>query len=110
MNTDLFGEEIKKDVLLREKFIEPPFTVLDSKSGNWQRRKKQWKRIGIKSEVGRTIDTPLMPGTSREKIRAAAIVMGTNDSQKQTKETVDNRENYISIFDPALCELIYKWF
>ena len=30
---DLFGNPIMKDVILREKFVEPPFTVLDSKSG-----------------------------------------------------------------------------
>mgnify|MGYP003680657139 FL=1 len=49
---DLFGEEIIKDVVLREKFIEPPFSVLDSKSGNWQKRKNIWKSIGIKGEIG----------------------------------------------------------
>ena len=36
MNKDLFGQEIIEDVLLRDKFIEPPFSVLDTKSKNWQ--------------------------------------------------------------------------
>ena len=36
---DLFGNVIVNDPLLRDKFIEPPFSVLDTKSGNWQRRK-----------------------------------------------------------------------
>lgn len=47
-NVDLFGNEIIEDVLLRDKFIEPPFSILDTKSGNWQRRKKIWKNLGIK--------------------------------------------------------------
>ena len=32
---DLFGNDIVDNVLLRDKFIEPPFSVLDTKSGNW---------------------------------------------------------------------------
>ena len=39
-NKDLFGNVIIDDPILRDKFIEPPFSVLDTKSGNWQRRKK----------------------------------------------------------------------
>lgn len=33
MNIDLFGNEIIKDELLRDKFIEPPFSILDTKCG-----------------------------------------------------------------------------
>ena len=58
-NTDIFGNELVQDAILRDKFIEPPFSVLDTKSGNWQRRKKLWKNIGIKSEVGRDATTSL---------------------------------------------------
>jgi hypothetical protein len=88
MNYDLFGNEIIEDVLLRDKFIEPPFSVLDTKSGSWQKRKNQWKRIGIRSEVGRD---------------SVAINMDTVAKEKNTA-------SYVSIFDPALCEVIYHWF
>lgn len=40
-NYNLFGEIIEEKELLRDKFIEPPFSVLDSKSGNWQKRKNK---------------------------------------------------------------------
>jgi len=40
-NIDLFGKPIINNPLLRNKFIEPPFSVLDTKSGNWLKRKKQ---------------------------------------------------------------------
>ena len=53
MAKDLFGEEIIEDILLRDTFIEPPFTVLDSKNGNWQNRKRNWINKGLRSEVGR---------------------------------------------------------
>jgi hypothetical protein len=93
---DLFGDEIVVDELLRDKFIEPPFSVLDTKSASWQQRKRIWISRGLKSEIGRNV---------------AAIVSGTDlyrDISK--KENYDNKDNYVSVFDPALCEIIYKWF
>lgn len=87
-NLDLFGNVIIEDELLRNKFIEPPFSILDTKSGNWQKRKKQWSRLGIKSEIGRD---------------AKVINMDTKAKEKNTA-------NYVSIFDPALCEVLYHWF
>jgi len=95
-NVNLFGEEIQEDVLLRDKFIEPPFSILDTKSGSWQQRKKQWSKIGIRSEVGRN---------------AKAIITGTDNYRSiSKKDSYDNKDNYVSIFDPALCEVLYHWF
>jgi DNA modification methylase len=88
MAVDLFGQEIITNPLLRDKFIEPPFSILDTKQGNWQRRKKEWMRIGMKSEVGRD---------------SVVINMGT-------KSKKNNSAKYVSIFDPALCEVLYNWF
>jgi len=88
MAVDLFGQEIIEDVLLRDKFIEPPFSVLDTKQGNWQRRKRDWMRIGMKSEVGRD-----------------SVVINMD-----TKSKKNNSAKYVSIFDPALCEVLYNWF
>ena len=87
-NFDLFGEVIVTDPILRDQFIEPPFSVLDTKSGNWQRRKKLWSSLGIKSEVGRD-----------------SVVINMDTAKKEKNST-----SYVSIFDPALCEVIYKWF
>lgn len=85
---DLFGKKIEKDVILKNEFLENPFTILDAKSGAWQNRKRNWIRKGIKSDVGRD---------------ASVIHM---DSAKKENNSVD----YVSVFDPALCELMYKWF
>jgi DNA modification methylase len=91
VNYDLFGNEIIEDVLLRDKFIEPPFSVLDTKSGSWQNRKNQWKKIGIKSEVGRDV-----------KVNANLKPLKGNPERFADKQ--------VSIFDPALCEVLYHWF
>ncbi len=88
---DLFGNPIIKDVLLRDKFIEPPFSILDTKTGNWSRRKKQWKNIGIKSEIGRNVE----------------VIKDSFNSEKYGRTTSINQT---SIFDPALCEIMYNWF
>lgn len=85
---DLFGNEIIHDELLRDKFIEPPFSILDTKTGTWQRRKKTWVSKGLKSEVGRDVSVINMDTTSKE----------------------NNSTSYVSVFDPALCEVLYHWF
>lgn len=87
---DMFGEETEEEKEEQKKliddFIIPPLSILDTRQGYWQDRKKQWKELGIKSELGR--DENLL-GFS-EVVRAG--LSGT------------------SIFDPVLCEVIYKWF
>lgn len=90
MAVDLFGNEIIKKESLRDKWQEPPFTRLDAVSGSWQKRKQKWLRTGIKSELGRE--------------GALCLAQGLN--------ALDPRESYTgtSVFDPVLCELMYKWF
>lgn len=74
---------------LTDKFIVPPFSILDTRQGYWQDRKKAWKELGIKSEVGR--DAECMPNSIGEKY-----------GRKE--------QNATSIFDPVLCEIMYKWY
>jgi len=99
MNIDLFGNEIIKDVLLRDKFIEPPFSVLDTRGSNWQNRKKRWQQLGMKSEIGRKQNlTHVMPMKSYSQEDMA------NEYYEKGKEVGT------STFDPALTELLYYWF
>jgi hypothetical protein len=42
---------------LAERFVVPPFSVLDARQGYWQDRKRAWLALGIQSELGRG-DTP----------------------------------------------------
>jgi len=89
---DLFGNVIEKDVLLKDKFGIIPFSVLDSKSVEWKKRKKIWLSKGIKSEIGR--DDDLM-GFKRVY-------------SKGNKRLFEERNT--SIFCPVLTELMYRWF
>ena len=40
-------------VSLSDKFLVPPFSVLDARQGYWQERKRAWLSLGIQSELGR---------------------------------------------------------
>lgn len=93
MAKDLFGEEIIEDVLLRDKYIEPPFTLLDAKQGKWQQRKRSWLNRGLKSEIGR-------------ESKAFNLSKWVNENSYNG----DKLKSDVSIFDPVLCELMYKWF
>ena len=97
-----FEKEITNDIAqdytektpssLREKFIVPPFSVLDARNGDWQKRKKAWLKI-IDSGKGRS-DTLLGKG-----LMELANKGGGNTTLTGT-----------SIFDPVLCEVLINWF
>lgn len=78
---------------LAERFLIPPFSVLDSRSGWWQERKRLWGNLGLKSEVGRSARTFAESGGADE---VSQKILALSDGQ--------------SIFDPVLCEMAYRWF
>lgn len=94
-------EEVKK-LVLRDKFIEPPFSVLDGRNGNWQARKAEWLKLGIRSEIGRDTDS------TKKKLTYAIPLKKYGDMDEYYSK--DSQALNTSIFDPALCELIYTWF
>lgn len=104
---DLFGEPVRPEgqAPLAQRFIFPPFSVFDARSGDWQQRKEAWLSLGIKSEVGR--DGNLL-GMSK------TILAGGFDRNGDTKEVEEGEEAAggagTSIFDPVLCELAYTWW
>lgn len=76
---------------LADDFIIPPFSVLDARQGYWQQRKRAWKALGLKSDVGRA---------------DGLLGQGLNDLAKATGMDLTGT----SIFDPVLCEILYQWF
>jgi hypothetical protein len=97
--------------LLAKRFLLPPFSVLDARSGPWQDRKKMWLRMGLRSEEGRTArmlaksvgdEWVVDPDTGEEYLKGAPP-----GSVNQKILAVSNGQ---SIFDPVLCELAYSWF
>lgn len=97
VGVEVVGESDSSDiesVKLQDRFIVPPFSILDTKQGYWSERKKQWLSLGIKSELGRDAISNAMASTFKGSKQADNDVLNTGTS----------------IFDPVLTEICYKWF
>ena len=102
IQVDLWGNEVTKKYELRDSYIEPPFSVMDTKQGTWQRRRHKWKNLGIESELGRKVDGAHFAGRHRQAERSG------KKPAESTQRILDVGEH--SIFDPVVCELVYHWF
>lgn len=92
------GETIDEKIIskkLSDRFIIPPFSVLDTKQGVWQQRKNYWLSLRIKSEEGRNKNS-----------LGLSNIKGYEYNYKESYDISDGT----SIFDPVLCELVYQWF
>ena len=92
---DELGEEQNQtSKKLSDRFLIPPFSVLDTRQGIWQDRKRWWLSLGIKSELGRD-----------------AVCISRNEYVFRDGTKFSNVDsNGTSVFDPVLCELAYLWF
>lgn len=93
MNKDLFGNAIKDKMYLKDWFIVPPFSILNSSSQEWQQKKKKWYYIiGDKGQAR------------------------FNKSRSNYKEGTKRYEfanltgNTTSLLDPVMSEIILSWF
>ena len=122
----LFDPGPSQTVSLNDRFVVPPFTLLDTRQGYWQERKRRWMALGIQSELGRGEDALGMSGSSGQ----AAAWHTSGDYEPSSRRAADERSNITgapplpeyanngtahiapgtSIFDPVLCELTYRWF
>lgn len=114
---------------LAEQFVVPPFSILDARQGYWQDRKQSWLGLGIRSELG-----------GRDKLKTSGSFSGSvphyYEYKRQAEAKVDHEltntefeEKYLadympkdtalawtetggilSVFDPVLCEIAYRWF
>lgn len=90
MNDFIFGNQ--NPTKLKQQWIVPPFSILDSKKMEWQDRKRDWIALGLKSEIGRT-----------------ATTFHTYNPIKSSYYSKSFQTN-ISVFDPVLAEILYHWF
>jgi len=98
---DLFGEPLRPIVTspVSQKFLIPPFTVLNAREGDWQDRKRAWSALGIESEIGRK---------NEMTYTGAAKSFDYYRVKEGTRQ--QSGEQGTSIFDPVICELSYRWF
>lgn len=104
---DLFGDIVKPQVsgIVAERFIVPPFSVLDTRQGTWQDRKRAWIALGIESEVSHA--GVHRYGNSCVIKRGCHGFDGAHTNSAEAKQLTQTSG---SLFDPVLCECIYRWF
>jgi len=78
---------------LFKKFLQPPFTYLNSRNSEWTQRKKQWKEWGGFDEDESRDSLVFDPGVSKKDGHQKICSVGS-----------------LLEFDPVLAELIYLWF
>lgn len=97
---------------LADRFLIPPFSVLDARQGWWQERKRGWIGLGIRSEVGRGDRLAL---TGQDSLNTIAGQKRKGDAQLYGSQHVADVPDTgytsgTSVFDPVLCEVAYRWF
>lgn len=119
---------------LRDRFLVPPMSILDSRQGYWQERKRAWLSLGIRSELGRDAKK-YNSGGPGELGALYTSASGRDPSYYAQKRDVEAKlghqittaefektyyqdeqaggglsETGTSVFDPVICELVYRWF
>lgn len=108
---------------LAEQFLVPPFSILDARQGYWADRKRMWISTGIKSELGRgqdgdkskgglTFSVSAQPPDVLERKREIEARDGRTYTWSEFAEHYPEEITLAgdSIFDPVLCEVVYRWF
>ena len=98
--SELDSHRLLSDSVLRKKYIELPFSVIDTKTGPWKQRRKLWYKLGIQSELGR--------GEKFSSYSGFGSWLDKNDIERFGKKEIAQLN--VSIFDPVLCEIMYEWF
>jgi DNA modification methylase len=80
--------------LLKDRYIVPPFSILNTITQNWQKRKDIWESMGFDSVQGSDV--------KRNNANPVNTFSARGDKAKEAERT--------STFDPLLCEIMYKWF
>ena len=103
---DMFGESMRPPVTspVAQRFLVPPLSILDARKGEWLDRKRAWKQIGLRGELGR--DGELLGDET-----AKSCYGKHNATKDENGELIyEASVGCTSVFDPVLCELAYRWW
>lgn len=108
---------------LEDRFIIPPFSVLDTRKGYWQDRKKLWR--GEIGDLGNSREDTLIKSPEikykdiyqRTRVHREALGLTFKEyidayvsQEEKDKEDKKILAQGVSIFDPVLSELSCRWF
>lgn len=90
---DLFGLDVIEPVKkLKDWYVVPPFSILNSASKDWQEKKKKWM-LKI-----------------NDKAQARSNTLSKNTSGAKNEKFMAIKGDTTSILDPVLCEVLLSWF
>jgi hypothetical protein len=108
---------------LTERFVIPPFSVLDTRKGYWQKRKSAWRELI--GDMGESRNDILIKSPeikykdlyqrTREHRKSLGIGFGEY-LEKYVPDEVKEKEaskvlsQGVSLFDPVLSEIMCRWF
>lgn len=108
---------------LNDRFVVPPFSILDTRKGYWQERKKKWRELigdNGESRNDTLITSPEIKYKDLyQRTRQHREELGITFKEyldKYVPDDVKEREASkvlsagVSLFDPVLSEIICKWF
>lgn len=120
---DILGDPIEDAIgiteartTLADRFMLPPFSVLNAREGWWQERKRAWITMGLKSEEGRADELAFSNSSQPPVVYEAKNAYEAKLGRKATwREFIDANPDLpfqtgTSIFDPVMCEVAYRWF
>ena len=83
-------EKLNLPKTLSDKYIVPPFSVFNTHHPYFRERMRMWRDIGLCNRDGRDVHL-------------------SYDNRRMDKRA-EKQSNGTSIFNPVLCEVVYKWF
>lgn len=110
---------------LNDRFIVPPFSILDTRKGYWQTRKKLWRSKVTSVDIGGSREDTLINSPEIKykdlylKTRKHREELGISFREyldKYVSEEEKEREaskvlaQGTSLFDPVLAEIVMRWF
>lgn len=110
---------------LFDRFVVPPFSILDTRKGYWQTRKKLWRSKVTSVDIGGSREDTLVTSPELKykdlylKTHKHREELGISFSEyldKYVSEEEKEREaskvlaQGTSLFDPVLAEIVMRWF
>ena len=83
-------EKLNLPKTLSDKYIVPPFSVFNTHQPYFRERMRMWRDMGLCNRDGRDVHL-------------------SYDNRRMDKRA-EKQSNGTSIFNPVLCEVVYKWF
>lgn len=111
-------DNLPEKTKLTDDFVMVPFSILDSRAGEWMARKRQWLNLGFNSQESRE-DVELIAKSGQstqiyELRNQMREILQREPSWDEILNKAKEKGLHVfegaSIFDPVVCELMYKWF